>query len=208
MTPPLLHGFWNRPTPAKIGESDPNKIFLQVGIALTTWEGVEENFCGLLDVFSGIRSVALPRIYGAIVSSNARSEAMSAAAEVFFEKFGDKPSSDTYALLIKHYKDALTRRNEIAHGRVISFTSNDKRYGHFLIAPIYWTKKTKSLTTFSKQRMEKKNGIGGLDGINSEYRYVSSDIAIYTNKFRELNHWIADYYNVVASICPPQIAGH
>lgn len=195
-----MHAFWDRPTPATMGEDDPNKIFLAVGGALTTWEGVEESFCSLLAILVGSKSPSLPRIYGTMISSSARIEAIKAAGEVLFDLHPDTAAKEKFELLIKHFQKAATARNEIAHGRVCKFTLNGTHYKYFLVAPGYLTRKTEPTTAFFRPDVQEKYAVDNLAGINSTYRYISSDIAHYNEKFKTLSDWAADYYFVLEPI--------
>jgi hypothetical protein len=80
--------FWDRPELSTQGDKDPMTIFAAVGVALSTWEGIEQSLATLCVVFSGLRddvdkNGAYRRLFGAIDSGAARRKAIRKTAEVY-----------------------------------------------------------------------------------------------------------------------------
>ena len=122
---------WARPKPADKGSASADEIYLAVGKTLSVWESVEEAFAQILCAFIHTNPMnAAARVYGSIISPGGRRDALNAAAEPFFHWHNVKPEHRAeYAALMKHFQPAIGRRNDVAHGVVISVGNR----GHFLL---------------------------------------------------------------------------
>lgn len=122
-------------------------------MALTSWEFVESSLADIFSVVVGepalgiIPQTPASMAYGAIVGFNGRTDMLDAAARGFFRLSGkEKRDADfvraadqiqrEFEPLLKETRLFAIRRNDIAHGQVIS----DKQ-GSYLYPPFYNTKK-------------------------------------------------------------------
>jgi len=192
------HGeFWKALPPRDQGDENPDAVYLEVGKALTTWEGVEMLFAMLFGIFVEATNPAAQRAYGLIVANAVRRQIISETAGVFFtiHKVA-KSFIDELDILMNHYSLASNRRSEIAHGTVMTFSFADARNaGSFLIPPLYNAKKTTAFWT--KTREEDKYFM-----MRSKYRYTSEDLRIFIVKFGALQQCIMDYTNRLSSAHP------
>jgi hypothetical protein len=86
---------------------------------------------------------ATMRVYGLFINVAAKIDAMGASAEVaFHERQVPEPVREHFKLLMKHYRDASARRNEIVHGTVIHYGTGTGFDGAFLSPPMHSTRRT------------------------------------------------------------------
>lgn len=125
-----------RPFP-KHGESDPDKVYVAVGRALSEWERFE-TYLGLL--FAKIvseQNIDLPaqRAYAAVRTFEARSAMLKTASAAFFLLYHGRSEVPTLQAAFKKMIGAVcefgARRNEIAHGVVARFEEPGETYGLF-----------------------------------------------------------------------------
>lgn len=78
---------WDRPGRDEpiVGDADPSNIYLAVGLALDTWESLEEELALIFASLIGSDDpIASMRAYGSVITSRGRNEMISAAAEAYF----------------------------------------------------------------------------------------------------------------------------
>jgi hypothetical protein len=188
-------GFWKAPQASKdkVGDQSAGQIYLEVGHALSTWEGVEEIlahiFLIMCDVTTSQTAIALARTFGSIENSFGRLKAIQTVAEIYFAPYWEIPAVNRkFDAIYKNVSAAAQRRNEIAHGMAINFVIDNKDYGRFLIAPRYITGRN---TTFSSYQFADDAGITSI--LTSKYCYTSSDIREMAEKFQSLQKEIMNY---------------
>jgi len=134
--------FEQRPTTLPVGDDDPRKIVPLIGEITTTWEGTEIAYAYLYATVlkpTGYTSPAARRAYGAIISAKSRKAMIEAAAEVFFHQFPSTTIELEMADFLKIYDSASGRRNDIAHGVIVS--GQKPRSGWYLEANFYSNKR-------------------------------------------------------------------
>jgi hypothetical protein len=186
---PPLHGYWDRLAPQDQGEQDEHELYHAVGEALSGWEsGVEGSFAVLFGHFMHADQYAAQRVYGTLSSGGAKKSAMLAAAEAFFQTHNCEPAfNDDLELLLNHHGNAISRRNDIAHGIVTCLWNWEEHLpiGFFLVPPFHATKKVKHSAKYADMR-------GGPPSLY-DYRFVSEDIYGFADKFMLLDDWIRRY---------------
>lgn len=123
----------------KIGDEHAEKLFTEVGRALSKWEGLEAANGVLFAVltsgpFAWQHQPAL-RAFGTVTGTMPRSDMILKASEALFENFnahGADVSVTTefqlqIKLAMKNYMGWASRRNDIAHGCVTENQTNDYR---------------------------------------------------------------------------------
>jgi hypothetical protein len=117
-----INPFEHQPNRLAVGDSNPVAICCAIGSTLTTWEMTEVAYSYLFNMIVRPRhsSPAIRRAYGSIVSPRGRREAIEAAAEVFFQKFPNAGLEHELSEFIGIHRNASARRNEIAHGVIVS----------------------------------------------------------------------------------------
>lgn len=134
---------WDVPPYAQSGESKPDPIYLAIGYSLSTWEFLEEALASLFAFLVGKgrtypETSAAMRAYGSIVSFNSRAEMIGAAAKGFFQEHEIKDQEPEFREILKKCNGWAARRNDIAHGRVVSLAPSDEYY---LIPALYNSRK-------------------------------------------------------------------
>jgi hypothetical protein len=129
------------------GDSDASSIYHAVGLALSQWEGVEGALAQLYMNIINSKSRAAVVAYGTIASGSGRVGMIMAAAEIESSTIDNIFLSDLKTLLDTHIGKLSGRRNEIAHGQVAEFTGGGIRQGHYLVPPLYNTRKQRSPRT-------------------------------------------------------------
>lgn len=171
--PPVA--IWDRPPAREKGDEDADEIYRAMGSALSTWEMVEDVFATLFQELVDSESIAAKRAYGAVVASGGRRDLLKAAAEVYFHIHKiDDDFRATFKNLIEHFNLAGVRRNEIAHGHVITLFHMEEEIGSFLVPPSYNSRKTEAFVT--PRRGDKFSILMG------DYRYTSEDINTFSTK--------------------------
>jgi hypothetical protein len=160
----MTRPFKNRPPAPSSGDSDPDTLYLLVGRSLTMWEFTETQFARLFShiIRPGIGSGPAKRAYGGVVSSNGRKDLIQRSSDVFFRFFPNGALEERIKALMENYMEACARRNDIAHGVVISPGSQIGN-GYYLAANLYTSKRSMSL--------------------ESPYHYDSNTISRYMNLF-------------------------
>jgi hypothetical protein len=126
-----------RPEPQNNGEADRNNLHLGVGLICHNWEHLEGRLYDLYVALfclahpSGVNYGAYQASYSAIISPKARHEMVTSMLTTSFH-----PKSCAYkeiSPLLKLIGRAVGRRNEAAHGLVVSYNS----LGLFVMPPRY-----------------------------------------------------------------------
>jgi hypothetical protein len=184
---PEHSAYWGKPPQTKDGDSDADILYLPIGRALTNWEQVEEECAVLFSLLVDSFSEAAYRAYGCIIATSTKSEMLKSAAETFFGmKSISEDHSKPFYDLMKHYQAAATRRNEIAHGRVIGYIEFEevRRFQFFLVPPEY-----------NSRKIHPRNPVA-IDTptfYRAKYCYVAKDIEHFGLRFRELHSWVHEY---------------
>jgi hypothetical protein len=182
---PPIHGFWDRPATRAVGDQEGVPIFLAVGEASHSWELVESQFATIFTLLVESWSHAGDRVYGTLSSNGAKAAALNAAADVFFlERNVEEPYREHFALLIKHFQQAVSRRNDIIHAVVNRFIVEGEIRGYFLSPPSHSTSKT--AVPGSPEFW------AGID-MGHRYLFTAEDVRALTDKFTELSAWAADF---------------
>lgn len=181
---PPIDKYWDRPPMKEMGDDNEDTVFLSVGRALSQWESLESILAMMFGLFVESDSSAAVRAYGAIASSTGRKDALAKAAEVFSSKRGDKFPQKDFDLLMNHFGKAQGRRNEIAHGMVMSFKIGDQARGFFLVPAHYNSRKTDAKTLpFWREVQQSKDEFRVF---GHDYRYTSADIDHFITLFSKL----------------------
>ena len=184
---PPLHEYWKRPILKDKGDDVPDIIFRNVGMALSTWEWIETAFAKMFGLFVEGESIAAERVYGTIIANPGKQEILRHAVEIFAERQKTEFPMRDFNLLLNHFKEGSSVRNEIAHGIVQSFTINDDQRGFFLTPAPHNSRKTEAITPawlikYAQQQPASPFKIFGYD-----YRYTSTDIENFSMLFKELS---------------------
>lgn len=169
---------WIIRPPAAKGDSDPNEIYANIGRALANWEELEARLAELFDcMVSGAEgdeesSRAGMAAFIAVPSSSSRHDMLAAAAQyaLAISKYLQKVVD-----LVKDAKSFASRRNEIAHGRVLEFGSD----GYFLMPNTTKPQKWETKGDHSPRQQD----IGKIRTGSEKYKYVGSDISFYAEQF-------------------------
>jgi hypothetical protein len=190
--------FWARPPSRDKGDATPDLIHERMGLALTTWEGIEYHFVGLFCHFIEPRDTrAASRAYGSISSSQGRMEALDNCAGVYFQlhKVSEELEKE-FKLIRRHFDKARGLRNDIAHAITIDFQfgGGDDAAGVFLLPAMYGTRKTLAFVPEDGDRFSI---------LRSKYRFTAEDIHLITLKFRLLGGMILAFHSKLAAAHPP-----
>jgi hypothetical protein len=190
--------YWDRPTPAAHGDANADVLFAAVGAALTCWERIEAELASLYlrfsEATSGRSREIAQRTYGIIAFNPGRVLAVRSAAEIYYENFWNSVQKELIHLL-ENVGDASHRRDDIAHGHVISFRADQLYRGFFLIPPEY---NSRMVFPWIPQTGEP------LDTLRSKYRYTSAEIRSFAEKFEFLRRRVQEYLMSV----PVKTDGH
>jgi hypothetical protein len=115
-------------TPPARGDLNPDAIHVEVGRALTLWEGIEDELADIFALLTGgsterTRHPA-KRAYGVITNFTSRKAMVLEAAKAYFGERADmgmdtdKPLQAALTTLLNTCAKFSGRRNEIAHGQV------------------------------------------------------------------------------------------
>jgi hypothetical protein len=187
---------WDIPPVRDKGDDKDDTTYTAVGRALTRWEWVEEACGRLFAILVGAPPADLEmapavRAYGAIVSFNARSEMLRAAAVVYFLEHPNANLEKRFEDLMSECTGFATRRNEIAHGKVLQVMQEvidgpDKPAGHYLIPNYYNPRK------FPVRR-------------KPTYQYTSREILYFWGQFSILGQNVSQLADDLAKLPPPSL---
>jgi hypothetical protein len=158
---------FTKPILATKGDSNSQDTYAAVGAALSSWETSGTMFGALYGAFvkpTGANTIAL-RAYGAILAPSSRHDMITEAAEAYFAGVGDAALHERVKKLLKLYRSASARRNEIAHGVVMG---RGKPLKFFLVPGIFASRKRE------------------LDMVTTKYQLSSVEINQYTRHFAQL----------------------
>lgn len=180
--------YWKLHAPQEFGDADSAAIFYAVGMTLSKWEVLEQHFAFLFQRFVE-GSWAAKRAYGSIMSNSGRRDAISAAAEQYFVM--DRPArGDLQSRLnrvLNHFKDAGSRRNELAHGVVTKVSIDNVDHGFFLVPPEYNSNKTLVVGSVLSNTPDK------FSPMRWKYRYTNQDILELSVKIASLGNAVHEY---------------
>lgn len=179
--------YWEPPKPEITGDKTRVRIFNAVGTATTRWEGLEESMALLHAVFVEAPTQAATRVYAGFSAVPAKAMAITTASEIFFTlNKVPKDIREPLAIIIKHYRAASDRRNEIVHGVQVKFLVKSPN-GCFLIPPSYNSKKVRAFITPNEMKS------GSLAAARLHYRYTSNQINQLSEQFGVLRQIVTDY---------------
>lgn len=178
-----MNNLWDVRPPPKIGDTNPDVLFAAVGRALSEWEFVESGLGDLFAILVGAPWGAYPisepavRAYGSIPGFQSRASMLEEAAEGYFSRYRNDAERITnegmkervHRTISVECKNFSSRRNEIAHGRIMLFPKGQ----NFLIPSMYASKKTPV-------------------GQMMKYCYNSADIIYYSQQFTELAERVSE----------------
>lgn len=184
---------WDPRPKAARGSPTSDEVYRAVGMALTSWEYLENALANIYTAFLGVLDVPIEnapavRAYGSIVGFQNRAAMIEAASEAFFHahwnpaiqtKFGKRKNelSAAFAVLLSEATGYSGRRNEIAHGIV----SPDEA-GNFLYPSDYNTRKNAMANALSDIARER-----------ATYRYTAHDIHYYRQGFEDLYDRLSEF---------------
>jgi hypothetical protein len=192
---------WARPEKQAQGDPDPRDLYTSVGIALTSWEAVENAYAQLFaGIMHGGMWNAAPRVYGSIISPSGRRDALAAAAEIFFHGVNATDEHrDQLKILLNHHQQATARRNDIAHGVVSEISER----GFYLIPSPYNTTKTKDFFL----HMDTK-GAAELNMLDLyDYAYTAKEILAFGALFQRMHIVISLYHMAITTYVHAKIKG-
>ncbi len=162
---------FEKPALAPRGDRVANKMLTSVGAALSAWEHCEKSFGTIYVAFAepSNDTHVVPRTYGATLAAGMRREMIQAAAETYFAKFKIDSHSESLKALLTLYQSGAARRNEIAHGVVMSGPPTPNKASAYFLFP--------SLSSSPKQKLSRQD---------PKYRFNSRDINRYRKCFDEL----------------------
>jgi len=160
---------------APVGNDSATDIYVAVGLALDRWEHCEMSFASLYSALIGAidGNYVQMRAFGVITAPTTRYGMIWEANDARFDH-GEHLLRKRGRSLLNLYKDAASRRNEIAHAMVMGdvLPNGDKPPLPpiwFLVPPRFSTRKIEPGTTKPK------------------YRYSSREIRHFTACFEELH---------------------
>lgn len=191
---------FKEPIYAPKGNPVARDVFLAVGLALSQWEHAETSLATIFSMLmrpTGGNHIPF-RAFGGIFSSGTRRELIEYGAEAYFTtllygcdkeivRSGTKIHGDLKTFL-RLFGDASRRRDEIAHGVVMSdfVTPQNLNPGYFLVPALYASRKT------------------GLPMFKPEYRLSAKELNRYSklfgllsNRADELRRQIVDFYQAL-----------
>ncbi|MGQ0742542.1 MAG: hypothetical protein ACT4OG_09685 [Alphaproteobacteria bacterium] len=136
--PPLTQEDFKRPPP-EIGSDSDALIYQAIGHCIAQWSPVEEQYDRLFGALVNSESDALSRALGQLTSFYYKTRLIRSAAELVLRKHAgllcelDKTS--------KVAERAIDRRNDVAHGQVVSLTVEQVDY-KFVVIPTIYSKNT------------------------------------------------------------------
>ena len=159
---------------ATSGDLIAEHTFAAVGRALSAWEQCETMFASLYTAFvkpQGSNHTAFTA-YGTVMSARSRRDMIEASADVYFQVYKDETGvlPATLSRLLKLYKDAASRRNDIAHAVVMSGPLTVTEPITYFLVPSFHTSSKREAFSFA-----------------STYRYSSQEIDLFSANVEKLN---------------------
>lgn len=117
---------WDIPAKPTHSSDSRDDLYVAVGRALSSWDGIESILAEIFSLFLGTPVSSNPlqepgiRAFGSVVSFNGRAEMLEAAARAYFhnKKTPTAPLEMKFRALLNECRQFSGRRNDIAHGRV------------------------------------------------------------------------------------------
>jgi hypothetical protein len=130
---------WDRPEAPKTGDQDDGALYEAVGRALSEWERLEGRLAVLFSFLIGldVPSEAAVRAYGSILAFQQRKVMLEHAAEVYFDLHPDAELQRLFDDALAYAEGFAGRRNDIAHGMVMSFFDRDRNTIFVMRPPVY-----------------------------------------------------------------------
>ncbi len=127
---------WDR-LPATTSDIEENTLYLAVGRALTEWEKVEEQLCVLYRDFLDLTNQPsiMEEAYRSSLQFNQRKTKLEDAANRYFTLHPDRQLHALFEEALTYAERFVDRRNDIAHGRVMSLKESDGRVTFLLYPP-------------------------------------------------------------------------
>lgn len=168
-----------------VGDISADGIFRAVGIALGSWENVEDALARLYRQLLGSETEGAQRAYGTVVSFSGRRDMLMVALDEF--PLCDHAPFSGFETTINEVGKFSARRNEIAHGTVFHSVMNGVDRGHYLCSPMYNSRKRPSYkSTEGKENWEDLLTFGS-------YAYTSDQILRYAEHFQRLSGIVNGY---------------
>jgi hypothetical protein len=175
---------WDQLPKEPIGDRDDTTIFTAVGRALHEWETMEGFLATVFGFLCGARSEGAIRAYGVVASSSGRLDMIIEACACYD---GNRRKIAPIPDMIKRVRNFSPRRNEIAHGRVVTYTKDGCEQGYFLVSPFYSSRKTYSKFQVRREIHSTPPTEPIPDSlILGKYAYNSNQITYYGNEFAKL----------------------
>jgi hypothetical protein len=131
-------------------------------------------------------SMAVRQIFGSIESSAGRRSALEKLSEVYFHPYQDDPVIKTpFTQLMEGFSRASNLRDDIAHGKVITFKVDGVAKGAFMLPSDYNSGRNSPFMPGGDEPL--------FSMMRGKYRYVSSDILYIKIKFYHMRQVIFTY---------------
>jgi hypothetical protein len=193
-------GYWDRPPDVTQGDSDASQIFSAVGATLSAWEHAEYALSALSVVFSKVEdhsngAAALRVLFGSRESSAGRRSALAQLSELYFGNGDSDPElKSKFTKLMEAFSSASRRRDDIAHGCVMTVTSDNPNVGNgiYFVPSIYNSNRNSPFLTE-----------GDFWFMRGKYRYSSKSIFIIHDKFVQLTKVTFQYLSSLSKTIQP-----
>lgn len=164
------------------GDPFPDKLFSEVGKALSAWEALDATQANVFSILVSSRAGAAEAAYGSIVSPASRAEMVLAAARRVLVK--DDPLLPELETLIDRVGKLSGRRNDIAHGMVGQYRplTDDKTSLGYFLAPAFGNTR-KNLSMDRVVEMVNLNHLIPMQRLH-KYAYTAEQVAWYTAHFQ------------------------
>jgi hypothetical protein len=169
------------------GDADKDAVYRAVGVALSSWEMVEQAVADIFVIATGgtqewpSEHPAI-RAYGSVASSRTRVEMVRSAALAYLRSRPSDKANELLNAVLNEVNSASARRNEIAHGRVVFVSATRPGLGHYLVPGLFATR---------------PNPFDGPE----RYAYNATQILIYAVRFGELESRVREAEDAIADLC-------
>lgn len=180
-------GAWDRPGLNNAGARTADEIYIWVGRALTVWENTEFSFAKIYGLLFGNNSAAAERSYGVVTSTKTKKEMLKQAALFFADTRGDSFPTEDFSRLLEYYDQASARRNDIAHGVVMSISLDSETQGYFLVPSSYISKANEARDAKFWKRVSEVSSADPFAVFGQKYRFSNHDIERITTMFQLLS---------------------
>ena len=184
---------FERIPPVEVGDTRPERIWLAVGAALSTWESTEDAFAYLFafTINPITTSYAARRSYGKLMSGNSRRDLIEGSLEVFWrdihkeawtEERQEVLQNDCKSL-IKMHQDAMARRNEFAHGIVASLPLG-RSPNRLVLAPAFYNHTKRKIDLVEIYRHNSQT----IMGFRKKFQALEGDVHRLVETLADLHH--------------------